>query len=228
MATLLGPAIVGTGGWWLGAVLIAFFVSSALLPNASGENPARTWQQVLANGGPALAFAALSLIGYPSPFLLAAAATIAATTSDTWATEVGRARGGSPYSVRTWHRVPPGTSGAISAAGTIASIGGAGFIAVVASILAPAAPTPDLVSAGSMVLVAASGALGSTADTILGATLQARFRCGVCGHTSESPAQHCPGHPMRHASGVPWMTNSVVNLFAALIAGVITASVAIL
>jgi hypothetical protein len=96
-----------------------------VLPESGGDAPARTWQQVLANGGPAIIFAlAHRLTGF-DPLLVGAAATIAATTADTWATELGRAIGGVPWSIRTRRRVPPGTSGAVSGAGTVATVAGA-------------------------------------------------------------------------------------------------------
>ena len=63
--------------------------------------------------------------------------------------------------------------------------------------------------------------LGSVIDSVLGATLQARFACTVCGYRAESPVTHRPGHRMRVASGFPWLTNSAVNLAAALAAGIV-------
>lgn len=227
-AAILGPAVVATGGWWLGALLTGFFLSSAFLPNPTGSPPSRTWRQVLANGGPAVAVALLGLAGARSPLLLAAAATIAATTADTWATEIGGRFGGTPYSLRTGREVPPGTSGAVTAAGTVASICGGMLIGILAVLLARAAPAPGVAGAGDGVLIAASGAIGSAVDSVLGATLQARFTCTVCGHVSESGSPHRPGHAMRPVKGVPWMTNGTVNLLAAGTAGLVTATVALL
>ena len=226
-ATLLGPALVATGGWWLGSLLIGFFLSSALLPNPAGESPSRTWRQVLANGGPAIGFATIGLAGAQQPLLLAAAATIAATTSDTWATELGRRFGGAPWSLRSRRRVPPGTSGAISVEGTLASACGAVFISALAILLAPLAPVTDLVTLETATIIALGGTIGSAVDSVLGATVQARFACAICGAMSESPADHRPFHTMAHRSGIVWVTNSVVNLLAALAAGIVTMLLAI-
>lgn len=228
-ATLLGPALVATGGWWLGLVLIGFFLTAALLPEPDRQAPSRTWRQVLANGGLALAFAtAATALGQPI-LLAGAAATIAAAAADTWATEIGRAYGGTPWSARTFRRVSAGTSGAVSAAGTLASVTGGATIALIALAAARWAPDPLLTSAGVAAIVAGAGLLGSLVDTALGATAQARFACVACGRRSESPAPHAPGHAMRPASGVPWLTNSVVNLAASATAGgvatLLTASV---
>jgi uncharacterized protein (TIGR00297 family) len=225
-ATLLGPALVATGGWWLGLILIAFFLSAALLPEPDRAGPTRTWQQVLANGGPALAFATASLLTAREPLLIGAAATIAAAAADTWATEIGRAFGGTPYSVRTRRRVPAGTSGAISAAGTLASIAGGVAIAGIALLAAPLAPTDDLPTFGTAAVIAVTGSLGSAIDTVLGATFQARFRCETCGTIRESGTDHQPGHLMRPVAGIPWLTNSAVNLLSSLGAGVTAVTLA--
>lgn len=218
-ATVLGPVLVAAGGWWLGAILIAFFVSAGLLPSPAGESPSRTWQQVVANGGPALTFAAVSLIGGREPMMVGAVATIAATTSDTWATEIGRTYGGTPLSVRTGTRVPPGTSGAVTLAGMAASVAGAALIAALAILLAPIAPVDIPDGAATALIIATCGVLGSSVDTVLGATVQARFRCAVCGKISETGSDHLPGHQMRLASGNQFMSNSMVNLCAAMVAG---------
>lgn len=213
-ATVLGPALVATGGWWLGAILIAFFLTSSLLPSMDREGPARTAFQVLANGGPALAFGLVALAADEPAFLTGAVATIAAATSDTWATELGRRYGGTPVSVRAGRRVPPGTSGAVSGTGTVASVAGAVLIAALAWLLSPLAPANASIGAGQVIAIAAGGVVGSALDTVLGATLQGRFRCRRCGRLAETPGEHAPGHPTRHASGLCWMTNSAVNLIA--------------
>ena len=223
---LLGPALVATGGWWLGAILVVFFFTAALLPEHGDGAPSRTWRQVFANGGPALIFAAgYQLTGYDA-LLTGAAATIAATTADTWATEIGRAIGGEPWSVRTRQRVPSGTSGAVSGAGTLATVAGAILIAIVAFLLRSISPAGDHPGVGAVIAIGIAGTLGSVIDSVLGATLQARFICVTCGHRSESPSPHLPGHRMQPESGIPWLTNSAVNLSSALAAGVVASLLA--
>ncbi len=49
-------------------------------------------------------------------------AGIAAGASDTVASEIGKAWGGTPRSFPTWHPVPPGTPGAASIVGTLAGV----------------------------------------------------------------------------------------------------------
>src|SRR6185369_3565625 len=124
-------------GWSWGALLLTFFVTATALSKLGerkkdelagsivqkgGERDAR---QVLANGG----VYALSALGYlliPSPIWYATAAgALAASTADTWSTEVGTLVGGEPVSIVSAKRVPAGTSGGVTLIGTTAAVGGA-------------------------------------------------------------------------------------------------------
>ncbi|HXG87107.1 MAG TPA: DUF92 domain-containing protein [Vicinamibacterales bacterium] len=62
-------------------------------------------------------------------------AGIAAGASDTVASEIGQAFGGTPRSFPTWTRVPAGTPGAVSILGTVAGIAGATLIAAPAAAM---------------------------------------------------------------------------------------------
>jgi uncharacterized membrane protein len=55
-------------------------------------------------------------------------------------------------------------------------------------------------------------------DSLLGATLQVRWRCNGCGQVTESSAHSCTAPSLRRFSGLAWMTNDTVN-FAATLAG---------
>jgi uncharacterized protein (TIGR00297 family) len=69
--------------------------------------------------------AALELFSFDWGLELAAAwfvAGIAAGASDTVASEIGKAWGGTPRSFPTWQRVAPGTPGAVSTLGTLAGV----------------------------------------------------------------------------------------------------------
>ena len=57
-----------------------------------------------------------------------------------------------------------------------------------------------------------AGIAGSAVDTLIGASVQARFVCGSCGADVEDPL-HC-GAPTQPSSGWRWMDNDVVNACA--------------
>ena len=215
-ATVVGGASVA-GGWDWGAVLIAFFVASAALSRLGharkellggglvAKGGPRDAVQVLANGG-AFAVCAIACALQRSPVWYAAGAGgLAAATADTWGTEVGMLSAAAPRSIVSGRVVPPGTSGGITAAGTLASVAGALFVAIAARASGwPAA-------AGWSALI--GGFAGATADSIIGATLQARRWCGRCQAATERLVHSC-GTATTEAGGLAWLGNDAVNVAA--------------
>lgn len=220
-AAVLGPAVATVGGWWLAVLLVSFFLASSLLPSSDEKSPSRTWQQVLANGGPALGFAIVSLGVVESAMLVASAATLSAVTADTFATEIGRRYGGRPISIRTRRSVEPGTSGAVTIAGLLASVFGASMISFIAIATSQVSQRNIDFEKTEMLIILGCGVGGSLIDTILGATVQARFSCSRCQYRSESADPHLPEHIMTSSSGISWITNSTVNWLAASLSGII-------
>jgi uncharacterized membrane protein len=130
---------------------------------------------------------------------------------------VGTWLGGTPRSLLTLRRVPTGTSGAVSVAGTLAMIGGALFIALVAVAL-------SLTDAVAIVTI--SGTAGAVADSLLGATVQERRWCGACALATERRDHDC-GATTSLAGGQPWMDNDAVNLLATLVGAAVAAMLVI-
>ena len=60
------------------------------------------------------------------------------------------------------------------------------------------------------------------ARRVLGATVQAQFRCTVRGKEIEKPA-HC-GTSAHHLRGFPWLRNDAVNLLSTFLAVVLAAA----
>ena len=229
MAVVVGTACVAAGWSW-GALLVAFFVASSALSRIGAASKERRTRgivakggerdaaQVLANGGP-FAAAALGALLWPHPLWNAfGAASLAASAADTWATEVGTLAGGTPRSVLSWKPVPPGTSGGITLPGTVASLAGALFVAT----LALAMGWPLAAFAGAVL----GGVMGATMDTLLGATAQARRWCDRCDGGTERMVHDC-GTTTRHAGGVAWLDNDLVNLLASLTGAAVGVAVAL-
>jgi uncharacterized protein (TIGR00297 family) len=214
----VSAAIVGTlaiaAGWSWGLLLLLFFVSASALSKLGQRKKAdvagpviqqggeRNARQVLANGG----LYALSAVGYlvfPSPLWYAAGiGALAASAADTWATEIGTLFGGQPISITAGRAVPPGTSGGVTFVGTMAAVAGAAFIAAGATL----ANWPVPFAAAAL-----GGIAGAQADSLLGATIQARRWCEVCAKSTERLVHSC-GAPTRHAGGIAGFDNDVVNL----------------
>ncbi len=231
-AVAVGTAAVA-GGWRWGGLLIAFFVlASALSRWRRRDKAARTSRvvekggrrdaaQVLANGG---VFGALAVAGTLAPpgaaahaLAGAAAGALAAAAADTWATEVGTAVGGTPRTVRGWRPVPPGTSGAVTAAGSAALAAGAAATAGTALLLG----LPAAAAAGAL----AGGLAGAWADTLAGAALQERRRCDRCGEDTEQRVHAC-GAPTRVRGGLVGLGNDGVNGLCTVAGAAVGAAVA--
>ncbi|MGD8699143.1 MAG: DUF92 domain-containing protein [Gemmatimonadales bacterium] len=207
--TLVGAVVLGFAGLGAAAVLVLFFVTASALSRLppAGERSARNARQVLANGSVAAVAAALSGIG-GSLALTAFLGAVAAATADTWATEIGVRWGRRPRSLLTLQPQPPGTSGAVSLAGT-----GAALIGALAVGLAGHGWVAGIDGHAGLA-VALAGFGGSLVDSLLGAGPQAEYRCGRCG-ASPQVASHegCPVAAERIA-GVPGLDNDAVNWIA--------------
>jgi uncharacterized protein (TIGR00297 family) len=207
-------------GWSWGALLIAFFVTSSALSRfrrarkeqrtagVVAKGGERDAVQVLANGGPFAAAAVASLV-FPWPgWAAVAGGALATAAADTWATEVGTLAARPPRLILSRRVVAPGTSGGVTSAGTLAAVAGALLIATLAWLL----DWPAGVAAGA----AAGGFGGAMADSLLGATVQARRWCDRCDAATERVTHDC-GAATRRAGGVAWLDNDAVNVVSALL-----------
>jgi uncharacterized protein (TIGR00297 family) len=226
-AAFVGFCVFGFAGGWGAAALLLFFGTSSALSRwrkrekerlAFEKGGERDAGQVLANGGVAACCAVLSAAfpgaGWPLAALLGA---LAAANADTWATEIGALSRRPPRMVTTLRPAPPGASGAVSPQGSLASLAGALLIGLVAA-------APGLLLGPPGVLAAtAGGVLGSVLDSLLGATLQAQYRCPRCGRLTERRVHCADATPMPRARGIGGFGNDAVNA-AATLAGAASAA----
>ena len=227
---LVGFCIFWFGGGKAIVPLLVFFLSSSLLSKWSrarsrnGNNQedihsekgsTRDAGQVWANGGMAVAIIllhrllvlrglpAFRLEQFPTLFL----AALATVNADTWATELGRLSGQTPRSLRDWKPITPGTSGAISLVGTLATVAGAVIIPLSVFWLWP-------LNLAQFVCVCWAGVLGSLIDSLLGASLQAQYRDLTSNELTER--ENINGRATKHVRGLLWLTNDWVNFFASV------------
>jgi uncharacterized protein (TIGR00297 family) len=204
---LVAASTVGAGvTWglgWRGLLLLAvLLLSGSLLTQLTERRGARrTARQVLANGGVA---AIAALVGSWS----AAAGAIAAATADTWATEIGAFSPFPPRLITSGRVVTRGTSGGITVLGTLGGVAGALCMAGLASALGVGDAAP-----GTLAVIATAGVAGMIADSLLGASAQARFECPACDARFERGSTVCH-EPVRLARGWRWLDNDGVNLVA--------------
>lgn len=233
-ATIVGTLIVSGGGWWAGLALVVFFVTSSTLSlwrkrrhrTEQRRGSRRDAVQVLANGGPAALFAIIAGISSSPVWIVGLLASLAVANADTWATEIGGASGRTPRLITTLRSAPSGTSGAISPAGTLAAVAGALLIALVGGLGALTGTFPrDLAALPLIAIVAVAGFSGCLVDSLLGATVQALYRCPSCNVLTEHPVHSC-GQTAVLIKGHRWIDNDVVNVtavtFGALLGLVLT------
>lgn len=214
-AAIAVGALASLAGWeWCG-ILLAFFVPSVALSawrsvskraatlDVVAKVAERDAVQVFANGG-VFALAALGAALFPAALWPAVAlGSLAAATADTWATEIGTAVGGIPRSIVDLARVPVGTSGAITAAGSAGMVLGALWMGTAARGLGF-----DPHIALSAIVGGVGGAL---ADSLLGATLQERLWCPRCARETEQEIHRC-GTRAEFRRGMRGFGNDAVNL----------------
>ena len=221
IAAAIGATAIGAGWDWA-VLLIVYFALASALSRLGAERKARRTASIVAKAGPRDALqvlvnggvftaAAIGELVHPHPLWRAVAAgSLAASAADTWATEIGTWVGGTPRSAWNWRRVPPGTSGGMTTAGTLAMFVGA----IVVALLVYAMEW----GRGHAVAVFLGGLSGAVADTVIGATLQERRRCLGCGEHTERVVHSC-GSRTRVSRGIPGLGNDTVNFIAALVGG---------
>lgn len=221
---IIGSAVVLLGGLLLFLPLFTFFVIGSVFTKykydlkemkgaAESEKGRRKWKNVLSNGIPPLIFLFIWKISSNDGFLLAFFSSIAADTSDTLSNEVGVLSKKDPILLFHWKRVPAGTSGAVSSLGTT--------VAFLSSLLISF--ESYLISGGNirfLVIPAFCGFIGSIIDSILGALVQEKRICPLCGIITEN-RNHC-GFPTHHIAGIKGFGNCLVNFIMSFAAGIIS------
>ena len=228
-ATVLGTIVLGLGGWTWGALLYGFFTSASALSKlfvrrksnldaAFSKGSQRDAGQVIANGGFCGAFVLLHLLLPDAEWVwLGFAGTLAAANADTWGTEIGVLSKRQPRLITSLKPVPRGTAGAVTLDGTLASLGGALFIGLLAVLVTP---MPSLMDAAARImLIALAGLVGAQVDSFFSATKQAMYYCPSCDQETEHSESHSCGTHTEYKRGWRWFNNDLVNLAANLIGG---------
>ena len=243
----LGWAILLMGFFVSSSALSRMFRRrKARLEEKFSKGSQRDAAQVGANGGIAGVFALLHLF-FPDALWpwIGFAGALAAANADTWATELGVLSRGRPRLITTGKIVDSGTSGGVSWAGTAAAAAGAFLIALLAVLfwqgrvaslpanvpgwlsnaLGANAPTLAPLSAlGWLAVITLAGLLGSLLDSLLGATVQAIYRCPSCGKETERHPLHTCGAQTNLVRGLTWMDNDWVNTLCTLAGGLLAAA----
>lgn len=217
-----GAISIAAGCSW-GFLLLGFFITASILSRMGkarktallgpvvekgGERDA--WQ-VAANGGVYVGAAAVFIAFHNSDCFAIAIGALAASTADTWSTEIGTFGAGVPRLIVSGRKVPAGTSGGITRSGTIGALAGAIF----AALGAMWAGWPV-----SLLTVVVAGLAGAFADSLLGATVQSKRWCEQCASATERIIHVC-GSTTVDAGGLSWLNNDGVNFVSTVVGGLV-------
>ncbi|MCT4785760.1 DUF92 domain-containing protein [Exiguobacterium aestuarii] len=215
--TVITGVLIGLSFGWFGLYLLGVFFSTSSLASKYRSRDkvsvdeivektgARDAIQVLANGGVGILCALGYLLTDDVVYLYMYIVSIAAATSDTWGSEFGVLAKRKPRFMFSFREVEPGTSGAVSTFGTVMSVLGA-FMIVCSSLLFVELDLALLLALWGI------GLSGSVIDTLLGATVQRKFRCTVCGKLTEKNIHHQV--PTTYVSGWRVFGNDAVNFLS--------------
>jgi uncharacterized protein (TIGR00297 family) len=167
--------------------------------------------QVAANGGVAGILALLQYVYQDFNFYPIYLGAVAAVTADTWGTEIGTYFRGKTVSIVTLRKVNPGVSGGVSLSGLFAGVFGASIVALSA--------VAWIGSSFALLVAIVAGIIGSVADSVMGVTVQAQYRCVVCGKITERTI-HC-GTSTELVSGIRWINNDLVNWVCAIVGALV-------
>jgi len=228
-AFLTGVIVFTIGGLSACVALVVFFVVGSALSKLPSDTKhsaelikqrkesERNWRQVAANG--AVPIAALLLLAVRpalreelSMLYLGALATMFADTS---ATELGTRFGGQAYDVIRFRAIEKGESGGVTGIGLLASVAAPSVIALMHLTSRALGDLCEFQSMRWAPALIAGGAVGAFADSLLGASVQARYRCGTCEKIVEHRL-HCDGETVL-VRGIRGIENNAVNLTASAI-----------
>jgi uncharacterized protein (TIGR00297 family) len=182
-AGILGTLLLGAldwPGWWAVVLYLALgslvtrlgFRQKQQLGLAEGRGGRRGPENVWGSAATGAALALLTVL--PSApvtlLLIGFAASFAAKLGDTCGSEIGKRWGRHTVLLIGLRPVPPGTEGAVSVEGTAASLGGSALMALVMQQLGL------IQGPGSWLLVTLVGLVATLVESLIGATLQSRYR----------------------------------------------------
>jgi uncharacterized protein (TIGR00297 family) len=225
--SVLGTLIFGFAGPLFWVILVLFFVTATAaglvrrrdkqpLGRIHEKGERRDFLQVLANGGLGTAVAVVYGLTRDPAWAAAFAVSFAASNADTWGSEVGMLARRPPVSLVTLKPLPRGISGGVTLLGTGASLAGSLAIALVFALVNAGLRILPAGYAAVAGFVGVGGFAASLVDSLLGATVQARYAAAE-GSLTERRAD-ATGSPNRLVHGLAFVNNDAVNFVSGAIA----------
>ena len=207
LAVLFSTLITYFGGLTSFIILVVVFLGSIItkLFYKNKKSNKRKLIQIISNVG----IGVLSLIIYKFTsndlYLLIYASVMAESLADTLASDIGVLSKSEPINILTLKKGERGLSGNISFLGLISALIGSLLIGTIYYIGMDKSIT-------SFIIIILSGFLGSLIDSILGASIQVKYKCEKCKKITERK-EHC-GKKTNYYKGIKWIDNNLVNLLS--------------
>jgi uncharacterized protein (TIGR00297 family) len=210
--------LVGGGPSWFVIVAVFFTLGVGFtwyeysfkktIGGAQEKGGARSWPNILANGGIASILAVQEFFMGGSVLAALFLGSISTAAADTVATELGLLNTSWPRLITSPRKVvSPGTSGGVTSLGFVgASL--ASLVIGVMALLLRILPGGFLV----MVVCLVGGVSGAAMDSVLGSVVQRKGYCAVCLRPTEA-LHHC-GEKTKRTGGLFFIENNIVNLLA--------------
>jgi uncharacterized protein (TIGR00297 family) len=217
-AAMLGVLTFVFGSWPSFIALIAFFILGSLvsfvgkaakkeISNIHGHKTARGVKQVLANGLPPLIFALIYFITKEESFLVLTIAAFAGCTADTFSSEIGMLSKKQPVSILNFKKIQKGLSGGVTILGLCGALLGSTLISIIALIC---------FNFNYMIFVIIVGFINAIIDSIMGATLQGKYKVPNSELLSEKRVKNS-----ECVSGFKLIDNNAVNFLSTTLTGII-------
>ena len=209
LAIIFSICITHFGGITTFIILVVVFLGSVItkLFTKKKSQEKRKTIQIIANVGTSTLVILLYKITSNPTYLLIYAAVMAESLADTLASDIGILSKSEPINILTGKKGEKGISGNISILGLLSSLLGSFVIGIIYYI----GINNSIIS---FIIIVLSGFLGSIVDSILGASIQVKYKCPICKKITERKI-HCK-EKTKYERGIKWIDNNVVNLLSNL------------
>lgn len=207
LALIFAFIITYYGGFTSFLILVSVFFGSIITKifNKSKKGKKRKLIQIISNVGVGTLSLIIFKITANNIYLLIYASVMAESLADTLASDIGMLSKKEPINILTLKKGEKGLSGNISILGLTSALIGSILIGVIYFI----GIEKNVIS---LIIIILSGFLGSLIDSILGASIQVKYKCEKCEKITEKN-EHC-GKKTIYYKGIKWIDNNLTNLLS--------------
>lgn len=180
---------------------------SKIKDDINEKNGQRDIIQILVNVVPATISLVIFYLTKNEIFLMGYVVMMGETLADTLGSDIGVISKRKPINILTFKKSQPGLSGNVSFLGLFCEFIGSLIISIIYYLFIDN-------SIVDMLIITCSSFMGGIFDSILGSSVQVKYKCKKCKIITEKKI-HC-GYETKYYKGIRWIDNDIVNLFSNL------------